>query len=150
MSRLGAFGAELRRRRRAAGISLTELAFRVHYSKSQLSKIENGRARPNDTLAALCDREFDAGGILVALVPPLSRRRNRVVLEIRTRLPATADRPATDGPNLGMLLDLPESTTDCVAPGVGPAVATLCGALRLHGLCDHHCLFVDLLAAPGA
>ena len=141
MSRVGAFGAELRR---AAGISLTELACRVHYSKSQLSKIENGRARPNDTLAALCDREFDAGGTLVALVPPLSRRRSRVVLEIRTRMPATA----TDGPSLRMLLDVPESTTPCVAPGAGPAVATLCCALRLHGLCDNRCLFADLLPVP--
>lgn len=40
------FGAQLRRRREAAGLSLTELASLTHFTKGYLSKIETGQARP--------------------------------------------------------------------------------------------------------
>lgn len=63
------FGAELRRRREAAGLSLTEFAASTHFTKGYLSKIETGQARPNRTLAGICDRSLDAGGRLLALVP---------------------------------------------------------------------------------
>lgn len=59
------FGAELRRCRHSAGLSLAELAQRVHYSKGHLSKIENGRARVHIDLARLCDDAVGAGGELV-------------------------------------------------------------------------------------
>ncbi|SEF24632.1 Helix-turn-helix domain-containing protein [Amycolatopsis pretoriensis] len=49
------FGGELRRFRNDAGLSLAMLADRVHYSKDYLSKVENGVASPNETLAASCD-----------------------------------------------------------------------------------------------
>ncbi|GGP96323.1 transcriptional regulator with XRE-family HTH domain [Actinomadura coerulea] len=61
------FGEELRRRRLAAGFSLTGLAQRVHYSKSQLSKVERGIKSPSRELVRLCDAALDAGGTLVAL-----------------------------------------------------------------------------------
>ncbi len=41
------FGAELRRRRVHAEISLNEMARRLNFSKGYLSKIENGRQPPN-------------------------------------------------------------------------------------------------------
>ncbi|MBT2419824.1 helix-turn-helix domain-containing protein [Streptomyces sp. ISL-22] len=63
------FGAELRRLRIGAGLSLTQLAAAVHYSKGQLSKIETGRKRPTVELARLCDAALDAQGTLAALVP---------------------------------------------------------------------------------
>jgi ribosome-binding protein aMBF1 (putative translation factor) len=44
---LMSFGAELRRQRLAAGLSLGGLAERVHYSKSHLSKIERDRKAPS-------------------------------------------------------------------------------------------------------
>lgn len=59
------FGALLRECRATAGISMGELAKRVNYSKSYLSKIENDIKPPNATLARLCDRVLDAGGALV-------------------------------------------------------------------------------------
>lgn len=62
-----AFGEELRRRRLAAGVSLTGLAQRVHYSKSQLSKVERGIKSPSRELVRLCDAALDARGKLVAL-----------------------------------------------------------------------------------
>ncbi|MPY59200.1 helix-turn-helix transcriptional regulator [Streptomyces spongiae] len=68
------FGPELRRLRLAAGLTLTQLASFVHYSKGQLSKIETGRKRPTPEFARLCDVALDAGGALAALVPVDPRR----------------------------------------------------------------------------
>jgi tetratricopeptide (TPR) repeat protein/transcriptional regulator with XRE-family HTH domain len=63
------FGPQLRRRREAAGLSLTGFAALTHFTKGYLSKVETGRARPNRALAEICDRSLDAGGELLALVP---------------------------------------------------------------------------------
>jgi len=63
------FGRELRRRRMAARLSLQQLGQRVHYSKSQLSKVERGGKRPTPELARLCDAVLDARGSLARLVP---------------------------------------------------------------------------------
>jgi DNA-binding XRE family transcriptional regulator len=63
-----AFGPELMRRRLAGGMTLTELAGRVNYSKSHLSKVENGKKQPSVALARTCDRELAAGGTLAALI----------------------------------------------------------------------------------
>ncbi|MFE9609433.1 helix-turn-helix domain-containing protein [Streptomyces sp. NPDC006012] len=73
------FGPELRRRRMAARLSLQQLGQRVHYSKSQLSKVERGIKRPTPELARLCDTELRAGGALARLV---------VLQHARTPLPA--------------------------------------------------------------
>lgn len=63
------FGRELRRRRMAARLSLQQLGQRVHYSKSQLSKVERGLKPPTPELARLCDTVLDARGALARLVP---------------------------------------------------------------------------------
>ncbi|MBN6036543.1 helix-turn-helix transcriptional regulator [Amycolatopsis sp. 195334CR] len=63
------FGTELRRRRNEAGLSLTQLAAKVHYSKGYLSKIETNRKPPPPELARLCDVALAAKGALTALVP---------------------------------------------------------------------------------
>jgi DNA-binding XRE family transcriptional regulator len=61
-------GAELRRHRRAAGLSLAELARRVHYSKGYLSRIENGHNTAGIDLIRRCDVAVGAGGQLAVLV----------------------------------------------------------------------------------
>ena len=61
------FGAELRLRRLAAGVSLTAFAKKIHYSKSFLSKVENGTKQPSSTLARLCDAALSADGALADL-----------------------------------------------------------------------------------
>ncbi|MDJ1132388.1 helix-turn-helix domain-containing protein [Streptomyces iconiensis] len=63
------FGPELRRRRLAAQLSLTRLGQLVHYSKSQLSKVERGLKPPSPELARLCDTTLDAAGALTSLAP---------------------------------------------------------------------------------
>lgn len=66
------FGAELRRLRAAAGLSLTRMAALVHYSKGHLSKIETGSKRPTPDFARRCDAVLDAGGKLASIVPAQS------------------------------------------------------------------------------
>lgn len=58
------FGDDLRRRRLEAGLSLSQLAAKVNYSKSHLSKVENGEKRPTAGLARLCDAVLGADGAL--------------------------------------------------------------------------------------
>src|SRR5947209_17669805 len=98
------FGAELRRRRAAAGVSLSELAKRIHYSKGYLSKVETGLATPNHTLAALCDDELGSGEALVAMVPKIVRKRGRP----RTPLSRPAGLPADTMHFTGRLAQLAE------------------------------------------
>src|SRR5699024_10363709 len=62
-----AFGAELRRLRLAADLSLTRMASLLHYSKGHLCKIETGRKQPHPDLVRRCDALLDAGGKLVRL-----------------------------------------------------------------------------------
>src|SRR6266496_3044494 len=59
------FGALLRERREAAGISMGALAKLVNYSKSYLSKLENDVKPPNATVARLCDNTLKADGALI-------------------------------------------------------------------------------------
>ncbi|NUT47299.1 MAG: helix-turn-helix transcriptional regulator [Saccharothrix sp.] len=59
------FGELLREFRVAAGLSMGQLAKRVHYSKGYLSKIENGVKLPHETMARLCDGVLGADGGLI-------------------------------------------------------------------------------------
>ncbi|KOG41985.1 hypothetical protein ADK74_18310 [Streptomyces decoyicus] len=62
------FGAELRRRRIEAGLSLGELATLICFSKGHLSKIERSVKAPSHDLAQLCDSALNAGGHLSSLI----------------------------------------------------------------------------------
>lgn len=61
------FGEELRSRRQMAGMSLSVLARRVHYSPGYLSKIENDHKKPTIGLARQCDAVLGAQGELTAM-----------------------------------------------------------------------------------
>jgi hypothetical protein len=67
-AQLSLFGPELRRRRLAAGLSLSQLSELIHYSKSYLSKIETGLKPAGAPLARRCDAALGAGGELSALI----------------------------------------------------------------------------------
>ncbi|MFE5738864.1 helix-turn-helix domain-containing protein [Streptomyces celluloflavus] len=58
------FGAELRRLREGAGMTLQQLADVTSYSRGHLSKIERGVNPPTMNLVQCCDAYFDAGGRL--------------------------------------------------------------------------------------
>ncbi|MFJ8536717.1 helix-turn-helix domain-containing protein [Streptomyces sp. NPDC093591] len=89
------FGAELRRLRIAAGLTLTQLASSVHYSKGQLSKIETGRKRPSPELARLCDATLGAHGALVALA--LTRPQSNAAGAVPRGEAETEDCPRPQG-----------------------------------------------------
>jgi hypothetical protein len=62
------FSVELHSRRLAAGLSLTGLADKLHYSKSHLSKIESGAKRASLAFARRCDQVLGTGGVLAQLL----------------------------------------------------------------------------------
>lgn len=62
-----AFGAEFRRLRTRAGLSLSETSSRIHYSKGYLSKVENGDKPPNFTLVRAADEALNANGALLRI-----------------------------------------------------------------------------------
>lgn len=63
------FGAELRRRREAAGLSQADLARLINYDRTLISKAEHGAELPSAAFAEATDRALDAGGALAALAP---------------------------------------------------------------------------------
>ncbi|MER8009140.1 helix-turn-helix transcriptional regulator [Streptomyces sp. NPDC094149] len=94
------FGAELRRLRIAAGLTLTQFATTVHYSKGQISKVETGRKRPTTEFARLCDAALEAGGALAALVPGVPGRRpsgQPPVPDQAGAMPTDSTNPPDDG-----------------------------------------------------
>lgn len=71
------FGDELRRLRRAAGLSMKAFARLAHYDPSYVSKLENGVKSPTDEVAAACDAVLGAGVRLQALVSGSRSSRDR-------------------------------------------------------------------------
>ena len=67
-----AFGATLRSLRLAAGMSLSELSRRTHYSKGYLSRLENGAKTPSVEFARVSDAVLAADGRLVRLLTEAS------------------------------------------------------------------------------
>lgn len=93
------FGSDLRRLRMERGLSLRDLAKRVHHGKSYIHALETGRARPNREVAARLDTALNTGEVLAALVhdarsylPPEQRERLAVV----AAQPRRVDRATVD------------------------------------------------------
>lgn len=63
------FGGLLRNCREHADLSIGELAKRINYSKSHISKIENGHKQPTEMFARQCDRVLGADGALTSAAP---------------------------------------------------------------------------------
>lgn len=148
MGERATFGAELRRRRKAAGLSLTELAERTHYSKGYLSKVETGLATPNPPLAALCEAELGAEGILTALLPrEPARHRARPDVRPSGLPPATATFTGRSRELRLIRAALDADGGVCVVSGMGGVgkteLAVRCAHRLESGFADG-CLFIDL------
>jgi transcriptional regulator with XRE-family HTH domain len=68
-------GAELRRRRLAAGLTQQALADRIGYDRSYLSQVETGAQVPAEQFILLCERELAAGGTLLGMFRELLAER---------------------------------------------------------------------------
>ncbi|MCZ7417017.1 MULTISPECIES: helix-turn-helix domain-containing protein [unclassified Streptomyces] len=86
------FGAEIRRHRELAGMSLERLADIVNYSKSHLARIETAEAMVPPTLPARLDAAFGSDGLFERLyglarteIHP-DRYRRRMELEAQARV----------------------------------------------------------------
>ncbi|MFF3976044.1 helix-turn-helix domain-containing protein [Streptomyces sp. NPDC001828] len=55
------FGQLLRAHRKQRGLSLAQLATRVHFNRGHVSKIETGKRPPSVSFAEACDRALDVG-----------------------------------------------------------------------------------------
>ncbi len=94
-------------------MTLTRLASAVHYSKSQLSKIENGHQRPTAHLARRCEVELDCPGRLIALLP-----------DPPTPTSPTPTSPAAAGPPSRRLVLTAGAATVLLAGGAPGGAAT--------------------------
>lgn len=68
MTSTQAFGPRLRASRLAKGLSLSEFARRLYYSKGHVSRIETGFQAPSLEFVRRCDAELEANGELVAMM----------------------------------------------------------------------------------
>jgi tetratricopeptide (TPR) repeat protein/DNA-binding XRE family transcriptional regulator len=153
MTEPAGFGAELRRLRREAGISLSGLARRVPCSKGYLSKVETGLAQPNMTLAQICDTELDTGGQLAGLVPSIRRGPGRP----RVLDPGLCGLPPVTTHFTGRARELTQILAAFARPAKAAAVCVLAGmagvgktalaiqaAYQLSAHFVDGCLFLDL------
>lgn len=65
------FGAELRRYRKAAGLTQDELGKLINYTGSLMGQVETALRRPVLAFAEICDRVLDTGGFFARLWPLL-------------------------------------------------------------------------------
>jgi transcriptional regulator with XRE-family HTH domain len=141
------FGAELRRRRKNAGLSLARLATRVHYSKSHLSKVENGHARADRAFAEACEKALGASGTLIALVTDAGPRGAIGLSGLPTVTQHFVGRVSELARIGAALLDRDSGATACVLhgmAGVGKTALALRVARDVEAQFSDGCLFFDL------
>ncbi|MFD5922885.1 helix-turn-helix domain-containing protein [Kitasatospora sp. NPDC058201] len=85
------FGESLRRLRQEQGVSLAELAHATRYSKSYLSRVENGRRNRTEALAAHCARAL---GVDVSRLAPATAQTPG---QAESAAPTPAAAPASCG-----------------------------------------------------
>ena len=140
------FGAELRRRREAAGLSQAGLAGAVFCSKSHLSKIENGKASPHPGLADALDKALEAAGTITALLDdPLGPRNAGLGLPATTR--QFVGRAEELARIRDVLLGAGPATAVCVLHGMagaGKTALALRAGQEVQASFPDGCVFVDL------
>ncbi|MFF2521091.1 ATP-binding protein [Streptomyces liangshanensis] len=144
----GAFGAALKKRREARGLTLRELSALVSYSAGWLSRIQAGKAMPTAALARACDEALETSGELVALarteldgVPrpeqlPMTTTGFTGREEALAALDGTLRRARAAGAPLAVAVD--------GSPGVGKTALVVHWARSIAGRFPDGTLFADL------
>lgn len=150
-----AFGARLRELRLAAGLSMDGLGKRIHYSKAQISRVEQGLVLPAMTFATSCDQVFNTDGELAraAAALPMTKRRTGTAEEPRFDLPAGPRRLIGRDADLQAVTDHLKATVDrradrvCVLhgmAGVGKTAIALWGAESLREDYPDGAIYLDM------
>jgi len=135
------FGARVRELRLAAGMSMQALGDVIHYSKAQISRVENGLAPPATSFAAACDRVFGTGDELAHATAVLAIEEGRMETESPYDLPAGPRWLIGRDADVKALERYLQTTDDrrtarvCVLhgmPGVGKTAIALWAAELLH------------------
>src|SRR5215472_5627557 len=145
------FGAALRSLRQQQGLSLAGLSQRVHYSKSYLSKVENGERSATAELARCCDQALGALGALAVLAPERPARRGArgspgpTPAQLPPSAPALVGR-AAELERLDAASTGPSSMVTVIVgpPGVGKTALALHWAHLAASQFPDGCLFANL------
>ncbi|MFF4588186.1 helix-turn-helix domain-containing protein [Streptomyces sp. NPDC001388] len=147
------FGTRVRDLRVAAGLSMRELGALIHYSKAQISRVEQGLSPPTTTFAAACDRAFGTGGELARAAAVLAMGHRRAQAEPAFDLPAGPRRLIGREADVEVLerhllmVDDRRTARMCVLhgmPGVGKTAIALWVAESLHERYPDGCLYLDM------
>ncbi|MFC4507854.1 MULTISPECIES: helix-turn-helix domain-containing protein [Streptomyces] len=147
------FGTRVRALRLAAGLSLRELGALIHYSKAQISRVEQGLSPPTTTFAAACDREFGTGDELARAAAVLAMGHRRAQAERTFDLPAGPRRLIGRQDDVEALeryllvVDDRRAARICVLhgmPGVGKTAIALWVAESLRENYPDGCLYFDM------
>jgi glycosyltransferase involved in cell wall biosynthesis/tetratricopeptide (TPR) repeat protein/transcriptional regulator with XRE-family HTH domain len=154
-----AFGARLRELRLAAGLSLVGLGKRIHYSKGQISKVEQGVVIASRAFASSCDQLFNTDGELARTAAVLAtrraeaRRRTDKGPEPRFDLPAGPQRLIGRNADVKVVTEYLQGTVDarsarvCVLhgmAGVGKTAIALWVAESLREEFPDGCVYLDM------
>ncbi|PRY40488.1 AAA ATPase-like protein [Umezawaea tangerina] len=131
-------------------MSQGELARRVNYSKSHLSRVESGDKRPTSALARLCDNALDVDGELLDYLQHHAHLSPAVVPSRFAQLPAATVSFTGRQDVLATLDDLldrrarSESVIISGPPGVGKTALAVHWAYRVARRFAHGVLYSDL------
>ena len=68
---VGFYASELRRARKAAGLTQEQLAEKIQYSASMVAMVESARRAPSHIFSRRCDEVLDTGGLLGRILEDL-------------------------------------------------------------------------------
>jgi tetratricopeptide (TPR) repeat protein/transcriptional regulator with XRE-family HTH domain len=145
------FGGELRRLRLLAGLSQSQFAVLIHYSKGYLSKVETGRAEANREFAQACDDALKAGGALLELAGDRPRKRSVGQLAVTmSGLPPSTPHFVGRSAELARITEFLSAEHGAVAcaltglPGAGKTALALRAAWTVAGSFPDGCAYLDL------
>jgi transcriptional regulator with XRE-family HTH domain len=147
------FGALLRERRKAAGLTVTAFARIIYYTKGHVSKVERGETIPDLDFVKACAGKLDIPDDLVLRLAEAPVRRTRPFVRLRT-LPAAPAGFIGRADELRTIdAVLRRESGICVITGIGGSGKTALAvraAYAIEGEFTDGCLFLELAPAASA